>query len=126
MADIFDKMIMGINKGVKTVESGSKLMLEKAKLNTAIGDLEKEKKQIAEQLGAQVYNLYKTGDLVHPDLESFCIQIDQKIAAIRENRSKLEALDNRQPSQESTAVCGRCGAQNPQKAKFCSHCGAAL
>ena len=42
MADFFDKMLVSINKGVSTVSEGSKSFMEKAKLNAAVSDGEKE------------------------------------------------------------------------------------
>ena len=35
MAEFFDKVLSGINKGVNTVSENSKIMVEKANLNTA-------------------------------------------------------------------------------------------
>jgi hypothetical protein len=43
MADIFDKLKSGLNKGVASVSTGSKTLIEKAKINSRIKTLEDEK-----------------------------------------------------------------------------------
>ncbi len=43
MAGILDKMVVGINKGINIVSENSKLMVEKAQINTAVQDAENEK-----------------------------------------------------------------------------------
>ena len=56
MADFFDRVKDGLNKGVATVSTGSKTVLEKTKINTIIKKLEDEKKQLSEILGNKIYN----------------------------------------------------------------------
>ena len=55
MADFLDKVKTGFNKGVATVSTGSKNMIEKTKINTVIKTLEDEKKQLIEILGNKVF-----------------------------------------------------------------------
>lgn len=131
MADIFDRMLDGINKGVNSVATGSKTMIEKAKINSAINNLENEKRQLAEVLGVNAYNLYKEGKLQNlEELGSFCEQIDQKIEAIVAQRQELAKFEQPAPVQTyaanpsgGTIFCSQCGAQNDAAAKFCAKCG---
>lgn len=127
MADIFDKMLDGINKGVNSVAAGSKTMIEKAKINNAINNLENEKKELSTFIGEKVYSLYKEGKL--QDTEEFgslCEQIDLKndaIAAKREELVKLEAPAPAAPAQAGVVYCPQCGGQNAAGSKFCAKCG---
>lgn len=44
MADIMDKIVDGMNKGIAAVSSGSKFIIEQANIKTRIKALENEKK----------------------------------------------------------------------------------
>ena len=60
MAGLFDKVVVGLNKGVNSVSEGSKSLIEKAKINTQIQDIVKENNQLLKEM-FQVFlnkNLY--------------------------------------------------------------------
>ena len=124
MADLFDKMLVGINKGVTSVSEGSKNLMEKAKINTAISDAEKEKNKIAQQLGIQAYNLYLNGTALPVELRNFCLEITDKNETIQALQKKLAELDNKEPS-AGGSVCA-CGFVCRPGAHFCPKCGNAL
>lgn len=131
MADIFDKMAAGINKGIAAVGANSKAMVEKAKINTIIKNLENEKKQLAELLGMKVYTAFAEGNEASKDeVESFCNEITRRtelIAAQHEElrRIELEASMVTGSGKANTAAC-RCGNVNTEGSKFCSKCGSPL
>ena len=84
MADIFDKLKSGLNKGVASVSTGSKVLIEKTKISSRIKTLEDEKKQLAELLGAKVYNLFIEGREISPsEIEGFCTEITKRNEQIR-------------------------------------------
>lgn len=58
MADIFDKMKMGLNKGVATISTGSKTVVEKTKINSIISNLENDKKRQCEAMGMKIFEFY--------------------------------------------------------------------
>ena len=130
MADIFDKLKSGINKGVASVSTGSKTLIEKAKINSRIKTLEDEKKQLAVLLGARVYNLYMEGDIPRSELEGFCEEITKRIELINEQKQKLEELEEEMNQVVGNTRVGpsscKCGHVNPQGAKFCARCGSPL
>lgn len=131
MADIFDKMISGVSKGLSTASEQSKLLIEKAKINTAISDLEKEKKQLAELLGVKVYNMFMEDNFTKEEVESFCNEITKRNGLIEEQQRNLQALEMSRGQasmagvQGTGSICG-CGTLNPPGAKFCSKCGSSL
>ncbi len=129
MADFFDKVIDGVNKGVATVSTGSKTILEKTKINTVIKTLTDEKKQLLEILGNKVYTLavQEKKDIPLSEVEPICEQITQRLSQIAEQQAKIEALDEEMnriigSSGVSNIVCS-CGNINKSGAKFCAACG---
>lgn len=132
MADIFDKIMSGVNKGVATVSTGSKNMIEKSKLYSIIKTLTDEKKQLLEILGTKVYNhaLNNEGDIPRDEVEQICIEISNRIKQINELNVKVENLNSEMEKIVGTAsvktgLCS-CGHQNKPDAKFCISCGKAL
>ncbi|MBQ7036573.1 MAG: zinc ribbon domain-containing protein [Clostridia bacterium] len=134
MADFFDKMLVGINKGVNSVSEGSKNMMEKAKINTSISDAEKEKLKIAEQLGIQAYALQQSGVELPEALIPFCEQItarNQMIADLKKRLAEIDAPKETASIPMATAnpvgsYCPDCGSPCNTGAKFCPKCGKAL
>lgn len=130
MADFFDKVLVGINKGVSSVSEGSKNMMEKAKINTSISDAEKEKKRIAEQLGIIVYDLHQNGEVLPEAVLAFCDQITEINNQIATLRQKLTAME--MPKETPTSApaaggfCPNCGSPVREGAKFCGKCGNAM
>lgn len=130
MADFFDKMKDGFNKGVATVSTGSKTMIEKTKLNSVIKTLEDEKKQLLEILGNKIYNFCAEnpeGDIPRDNVASFCDEIDKRKEQIEMQKKKIEELDAEMNqviggSSGLPSVCS-CGHENAPGAKFCAKCG---
>lgn len=132
MADFFGKMKDGFNKGVATVSTGSKTMLEKTKINAVIKNLEDEKKQLAEILGNKIHKYCSDnaeGDIPREEVESICGEITARNEQIELQKKKIEELDAEMSqvignSQNSsmTSIC-QCGHANAIGAKFCAKCG---
>lgn len=93
MAGFFDKVVVGLNKGVNTVSEGSKLIVEKANLNTQIKDTEREKNRLLQNMGTLVYNLHANGEIEIEQCIGMCTEIsamDQKIMALQQQLQALE------------------------------------
>ena len=132
MADIFDKMISGINKGVATVGANSKAMIERAKVNTSIKNIEDEKKQLAELLGMKVYTSFAAGqDMPKEEIENFCSEITKRLEQIAQQQEELKRIEDEAKmvtggsNKVYSAKCA-CGNVNTEGAKFCAKCGNAL
>lgn len=138
MAGFFDKVVEGLNRGVSTVSEGSKLLVEKANLNTKIKDVEKEKNLIIHNMGVLVYNLYANGAVKIEQCEGMCNEIaalDQKISSLQQQLQLLESGKTSVPQYENVAATGaviengvpcECGHINKEGSKFCAKCGKQL
>lgn len=135
MAGWLDGVVGGIAKGVDSAKEGSKLFVEKAKINTKIQDVEKEKNQLIMNMGNLVYNLQNNGEITIEQCVGICesiTQLNQQIAALREQLKTLDVPrtqyyggQNSQQPIENGVHC-QCGAINKEGAKFCAKCGQPL
>lgn len=131
MADFFEKMKDGFNKGVATVSTGSKNMVEKTKLHSLIKTLEDEKKQLAEILGNKVYGICtetEDEDIPRAEVVSICGEITNRNVQIAELKKKIAALDAEMNqvmgnSGINVPITCACGHTNAPGAKFCAKCG---
>ena len=134
MAEFFDKVKDSINKGVATVSTGSKNVIEKTKINSCIKSLEDEKKQLLELLGNKVYNHFKENSeepFTKDMAESFCNEIDTRLSNIEEQKELIAALDAEMSQIRGTSVNNlskvcNCGYENGAGSKFCAKCGSKL
>ena len=132
MADFFGKVKDGFNKGVATVSTGSKTMIEKSKCNTVIKSLEDEKKQLAEIMGNKVYGFCTEnpeGDIPRDEVINFINEINARNAQIAEQEKRIQELDAEMNQVRgnnvvtgATTVCS-CGHTNAAGVKFCAGCG---
>lgn len=136
MAGWLNEVVGGLAKGVDSAKEGSKLFVEKAKINTQIQDAEKEKNRIIMNMGNLVYNLQSSGEISIAQCVSICesiTQINQHIAALQGQLKSLEAPKTQyyggqfmqQPPMGNGVSC-QCGFMNKENAKFCAKCGQPL
>ena len=134
MSEFFDKVKDSINKGVATVSTGSKNVIEKTTINSCIKSLENEKKQLLELLGNKVYNHFKENNdepFTNDMAESFRNEIDTRLQNIEEQKELIAALDAEMSQIRGTSVnnlskvCS-CGHENGAGSKFCAKCGSKL
>jgi len=131
MADIFDKIVVGINKGVTSVGANSKAMVKRAKIKTAIEGIESERVQLVQLLGQKVYDIcVATGEISTDEVRGFVAQIQQRVEHIAQQEEQLRLVDEEVSaatgSVASAAPVGAfcsCGHTNQAVAKFCAKCG---
>lgn len=131
MADIFDKMKMGLNKGVATISTGSKTVVEKTKINSIINNLEADKKCLCEAMGLKIFEFCGANpetDFPCAEMIDFCNNIQLHNQQIEEQKRKLVELDAEMSRVLGTSnsveqvVCS-CGYSNIVGSKFCAKCG---
>lgn len=133
MADIFYKIASGINKGVATLGTGSKGVLEKARIKTVIANLETERKELAELLGMKIYEKCAkyVNQLEDRAIAGFVTEIDKRLSGIAEQEAEIRRIDAEFSQVTGQNVIGEgkncaCGNVNIDIAKFCARCGNAL
>ena len=133
MAGFLDKVAGGISKGVATVGANSKAVMERAKINAAIGNLEGEKNQATLALGQRAYEVLTAGGYLEGDeaAEKLVVEIDKRLALITEQREQLKRVDAEVALITHGTTHGRpaggipcgCGHTNPPGTNFCAGCG---
>lgn len=125
MAELFDKFINGISKSVNTVSEGSKLMVEKANLNTEKRKIDNNRNDYYKQLGILIYNLKMDGKIEIDEINGVCEYISecsQKITEI-DNKLKLLETDKQNTPVCDGIICSTCGHVNRIGINFCPECG---
>jgi len=133
---VFDRIVVGINKGVATVGANSKAMIEKAKINTAIEGIEKERVRLVQLLGQKVFDSFnENGEIDMEFVETFSEQINQCLQQTAEQQELLKQVEDE--LRKVTAAAGggavgvagsvcNCGHANTEGAKFCVKCGSKI
>jgi len=129
MAGLFDKVVVGLNRGINSVSEGSKTMIEKAQLSTQIADLEKERTRLFQNIGNLIYNLQNAGTIEIEQCKGLCeeiARINDNIDTLRVQLQNIEAKRNAAAAYNAPVNNGvkcSCGFVNKEGAKFCARCG---
>ena len=136
MADFFGKIAGGLSKGVANVSANSKAMMEKARVNSVISNLEGEIGNLQKLLGAKVYSMHTSGSevTVTDEMANFFTEITKRHEMIAERQEELKRIEEELSlvtggSAKSTGAAGAtcsCGSTNVEGAKFCASCGSSL
>lgn len=137
MADFFDKMKDGFNKGVATISTGSKTIIEKNKVNTIIKSLEEEKRQLSEIIGNKVYTYCVNNpglDIPLAEVANICNEISNRNQQIEAQKKRIAELDEEMNHVRGGSTINanyngikcKCGHVNSADAKFCGKCGTQL
>lgn len=135
MADFFNKVKKGFNKGTATIGVKSSTMMETNKLKGEISSLKKEKTEVFTNVGEKFYGMKKEDGVNLDELSAIIVrafEIDETILlkeqAIEDALKKQEeALRSLQEEDSSSApvqnlTCS-CGAPINSETKFCAKCG---
>ena len=137
MANFFDKVVVGLNQGINSVSESSKVFMEKAKLNTQIQDIEREKNSLLQNIGLLIYNLQVSGELTVEQCSGMCDEIktaDEQIAMLKKQIQTIEMQKGQTTSYNQgftnqsieNGIRCECGNINKSGAKFCAKCGQPL
>jgi len=129
MTDIFEKIKDGIDKGIKTVSSKGKELIETSKLKSEIKDIQNTIDKKFQALGKRVFEMLNRGALNEEELKVECKEIGslfRRIVELEEALKRLELEALRMRYGEDVVKCPKCGAINKSDAKFCMGCGSSL
>lgn len=125
MDSFINKVKSGLEKGVNTVSTKSKGMMEITKLNNQINSLKKQKDEAVAKMGHVVYGMFCEENLDVKKINEECLKIkdfDRQVASIREQIKNIEAEMQSAEIKFSGRTC-KCGQSLSDDAKFCSSCG---
>lgn len=130
MADFFDKVVLGINKGVNAFNENSKNLVDKAKLSMQISEREEKKAKALQRLGVLIYNMYGKETFNEAVIQPLYEEIkayNQEIKGLQKLKLNLEETKKvpsplSQITIEEGETC-QCGYINKKGAKFCTNCG---
>lgn len=115
-------------KGFTAVSEQSGLLLEISRLKSRITPLEDRNEALREELGREIYRLWKEKAPMEGIVEKFCGQMavnDREIGRLRREIEKLRRPEIKKAPQPEGILCV-CGALNRPHARFCARCGARL
>jgi hypothetical protein len=126
MADFLEKMREGLGKGVSTLGTKSKELLDSNRVKSQISDLERQKKEHLVELGTAVCLMLDEENLV-PELlktkRKAITEIDRQIEIKEEELAQIHAQAQQAMGAAKPAPVCTCGTAIPQGSKFCNNCG---
>jgi membrane protease subunit (stomatin/prohibitin family) len=129
--DFFDKMKDGISKGIDTIGTKGKELMEDTQTQLQISSLKDKRKKSLEELGALAYALFQRGALVDEGAKPVCeaiASLDQQIAAKQAQLAQSHPQEKPAPATGAGTALVKCacGAENASGIKFCPSCGKQL
>jgi chaperonin cofactor prefoldin len=133
MAGFLNKVVAGVSAGVANVGANASALVEKAKIKTAISNLENECTDLMKVLGQKTYDLYKSTGSVNADekFTNIISELDKRKDAITLQQEALKRVEEELATAtgntaEGEVACPSCGHVNRAGAKFCAGCGGAV
>ena len=111
------KVSKTFSKTYKVATEKSGKLIEEAKLRMQIASENDKISEKLEQIGAAVYEDFKSGESAYADFEEICKEIEESEASIQEMRSKILEM-------KKMKKCAVCDTEMARDDRFCSKCGA--
>lgn len=112
------KMGQRLSQAASSAKEKSKELLDMAKLNKQINDVENEIVDLKEKIGEQFYAAYSAG--TEPEhLLNLCEQIDQLQERLADLLKQMDKI-------KGTSHCPHCNEVLDDATIFCPHCGGKL
>ena len=100
---------------VATEKSGN--LIEEAKLRIQIASENDKISEKLEEIGAAVYEDFKSGNSNYADFEDLCKDIEESESLVCEMRNKILEM-------KKLRQCAVCGTEISKEDRYCSKCGA--
>ena len=111
------KVSKTFSKTYKVATEKSGKLIEEAKLRMQIASENDKISEKLEQIGATVYEDFKSGESNYADFEEICKEIEESETSIQEMRSKILEM-------KKMKRCAVCDTEMAKEDRFCSKCGA--
>lgn len=114
-----DKVFSEAEKFAGTAVNKTGNLINKTKINYAIGANEGKAKDILAEVGKIVYDEFESGS-------EFPEEIAQKLAVVKELYDETEELKAKIADMDDRVICSECGGYCLQDSEYCSKCGAKI
>jgi DNA repair exonuclease SbcCD ATPase subunit len=126
MADFFNRVKSGLDKGLNAVTVKSKEVLEVTKINGQIGGLKDQAAKLLRELGEMVYEMNLQGVLDQQEIQQKCDAVTALKQQIQEKETELQNVHMNAAVAMGQLFCPGCKNEVPEGTKFCGHCGTKL
>jgi len=155
MGEIFDKLVEGAGQVISEMDKGGQIQTAISGIRQRMADADRKRRihrvkqeiqdlrareaQAINALSAQVLALYEAGTLRQPELISLCKGVDEVRQQVEDKEAELEQLQPppppvaaqpeqaaRQPKEDTSTRCPKCGLAVAAGADFCQSCGSPL
>ena len=118
-----------VNSITKKVSDKASEVVEMGKLSAKIHSETAETDDLKKKIGEICFGKYRAGDVLDPEVEKLCIEIEKHKHNIAEDQRKLRRMKEGDPHTVDPAAqgfCPYCGEKTGKGAKFCPSCGEKL
>ncbi|HYH03868.1 MAG TPA: zinc-ribbon domain-containing protein [Bacillota bacterium] len=127
MEELFKRIKQEIDKGITVVSVKSKELIDAARINTQIAELNESKSQTLKEIGVIVYRMSCDKEFKGDgEIAEKCRLVGELEQQIEEKELELKKLHTDTQEAIGKTICESCGAVMEENAKFCSSCGARL
>lgn len=124
MEDLLGQMRSGASRVSFEAEKRRRIVQAQMELRGLRGKVE----EAIEEAGQQVVEVYKAGEISHPELSAACEEVVSLEEEIAQKEEEIEAIRAEEfvppPSPAKTRyMCPECEIELPEGAKFCPQCG---
>jgi NADH pyrophosphatase NudC (nudix superfamily) len=124
MADFFERVKKGLDKGLNTVSVKSQEVIETTKINSQISGLKDQIAKIQQELGAAVYEMNQQGVFDQNGIKEKCDAITELTRQIQAKEVELQAVHEKADAALGQLSCPNCKIKLAEDTKFCGNCGA--
>ncbi len=126
MAEILDKIKENIGKGLTTVTTASKELIETTRLKGEIAAARRQRRELLEELGSIVFVMMSRDSLELERVREKCREIgglDERIRELEDAVRNVHLKSEEALGKRAAAGRCSCGAEVPEGSKFCGKCG---
>ncbi len=126
MAEILDKIKENIGKGLTTVTTASKELIETSRLKGEIAAARRRRRELLEELGSIVFVMMSRDSLELERVGEKCravAGVDERIRELEESVRTLHLKSEEALGKRAAGARCSCGADIPGGSKFCGKCG---
>lgn len=111
------KVSKTVTKTYKVATEKSGKLIEEAKLRMQIASENDKISEKLEEIGAAVYEDFKSGNSTYSDFEDLCKDIETSELSVQEMRNKILEM-------KKLKQCSVCGTEISNDDRYCAKCGA--